>query len=193
MIVTNSSIHYVQARQGLPLGVLVVGWATLGKTYTSPLLQSLTITSGLSGHTQPPRSIPQQPLHPPSRSDVPAIRTNIHHPHHLLRRPLLRRLLSMPVQLDAPGAPSVPAHLEHPHRGAPAARILFPSRHRRRRPSSAPSAQYHVSLPHSLRRTHRTFLLLFYPVRILQRLQHRLSLLLLARRRVPPDPRVRSF
>lgn len=31
MIVTNSSIHYVQARQGLPLGVLVVGWATLGQ------------------------------------------------------------------------------------------------------------------------------------------------------------------
>jgi phosphatidylinositol glycan class N len=34
MIVTNSSIHYVQARQGLPLGVLVVGWATLGTTDT---------------------------------------------------------------------------------------------------------------------------------------------------------------
>jgi phosphatidylinositol glycan class N len=34
MVVTNSSIHYVQARQGLPLGVLVVGWATLGKSDT---------------------------------------------------------------------------------------------------------------------------------------------------------------
>lgn len=31
MIVTRSSIYYVQARQGLPLGVLVVGWATLCK------------------------------------------------------------------------------------------------------------------------------------------------------------------
>jgi phosphatidylinositol glycan class N len=31
MVVTNSSIHYVHAKQGLPLGVLVVGWATLGK------------------------------------------------------------------------------------------------------------------------------------------------------------------
>jgi phosphatidylinositol glycan class N len=29
MIVTKSSIGYIQARQGLPLGVLVVGWATL--------------------------------------------------------------------------------------------------------------------------------------------------------------------
>jgi phosphatidylinositol glycan class N len=32
MVVTNSSIHYVHAKQGLPLGVLVVGWATLGKS-----------------------------------------------------------------------------------------------------------------------------------------------------------------
>lgn len=32
MIVTKSSIYHVQARQGLPLGVLVVGWATLGKS-----------------------------------------------------------------------------------------------------------------------------------------------------------------
>lgn len=29
MIVTRSSIGYIQARQGIPLGVLVVGWATL--------------------------------------------------------------------------------------------------------------------------------------------------------------------
>lgn len=33
MIVTKSSIYYVQARQGLPLGVLVVGWTTLCKWY----------------------------------------------------------------------------------------------------------------------------------------------------------------
>lgn len=46
MIVTNSSIHYVQARQGLPLGVLVVGWATLGKTDTYLYPQLLTLSVG---------------------------------------------------------------------------------------------------------------------------------------------------
>lgn len=38
MIVTKSSIYYVQARQGLPLGVLVVGWATLGRSFQNVLL-----------------------------------------------------------------------------------------------------------------------------------------------------------
>ncbi|KAF2996704.1 Glycosyl phosphatidyl inositol anchor synthesis [Curvularia kusanoi] len=41
MIVTNSSIHYVQARQGLPLGVLVVGWATLVGSLVLPNLHGL--------------------------------------------------------------------------------------------------------------------------------------------------------
>lgn len=40
MIVTKRSIHYIQARQGLPLGVLVVGWATLGKAYLRTLQAS---------------------------------------------------------------------------------------------------------------------------------------------------------
>ncbi|KAJ4319717.1 Glycosyl phosphatidyl inositol anchor synthesis [Neodidymelliopsis sp. IMI 364377] len=41
MIVTNSSIHYIQARQGLPLGVLVVGWATLVGSLILPQLHGL--------------------------------------------------------------------------------------------------------------------------------------------------------
>ncbi|OSS47512.1 hypothetical protein B5807_07243 [Epicoccum nigrum] len=41
MIVTNSSIYYVQARQGLPLGVLVVGWATLVGSLVIPNLHGL--------------------------------------------------------------------------------------------------------------------------------------------------------
>ncbi|KAJ4402035.1 Glycosyl phosphatidyl inositol anchor synthesis [Didymella pomorum] len=41
MIVTNSSIHYVHAKQGLPLGVLVVGWATLVASLFLPTLHGL--------------------------------------------------------------------------------------------------------------------------------------------------------
>jgi phosphatidylinositol glycan class N len=41
MIVTNSSIGYIQARQGLPLGVLVVGWATLISSLLVPQLHAL--------------------------------------------------------------------------------------------------------------------------------------------------------
>jgi phosphatidylinositol glycan class N len=40
MIVTKSSIGYIQARQGLPLGVLVVGWATLLTSLFLPQLHS---------------------------------------------------------------------------------------------------------------------------------------------------------
>jgi phosphatidylinositol glycan class N len=41
MIVTNSSIGYIQARQGLPLGVLVVGRATLFVSFFVPQLHRL--------------------------------------------------------------------------------------------------------------------------------------------------------
>ncbi|KAF1843568.1 PigN-domain-containing protein [Cucurbitaria berberidis CBS 394.84] len=41
MIVTKSSIGYTQARQGLPLGVLVVGWATLVASLVVPQLHGL--------------------------------------------------------------------------------------------------------------------------------------------------------
>jgi phosphatidylinositol glycan class N len=41
MIVTNSAIGYIQARQGLPLGVLVVGWATLLGSLFVPQLHNL--------------------------------------------------------------------------------------------------------------------------------------------------------
>jgi phosphatidylinositol glycan class N len=41
MIVTNSSIGYIQARQGLPVGVLVVGWATLLGSLFIPQLHGL--------------------------------------------------------------------------------------------------------------------------------------------------------
>ncbi|KAH6612089.1 Phosphatidylinositolglycan class N-domain-containing protein [Boeremia exigua] len=41
MIVTNSSIQYIQAKQGLPLGVLVVGWATLVGSLIIPTLHGL--------------------------------------------------------------------------------------------------------------------------------------------------------
>jgi phosphatidylinositol glycan class N len=41
MIVTKSSIGYIQARQGLPLGVLVVGWATLVGSLFMPQLHGL--------------------------------------------------------------------------------------------------------------------------------------------------------
>lgn len=41
MIVTKSSIGYIQARQGLPLGVLVVGWGTLLASLFLPQLHSL--------------------------------------------------------------------------------------------------------------------------------------------------------
>lgn len=41
MIVTHSSIGYIQARQGLPLGVLVVGWATLLTSLFLPQLHGL--------------------------------------------------------------------------------------------------------------------------------------------------------
>mgnify|MGYP003629406574 CR=1 FL=1 len=41
MIVTKSSIGYIQARQGLPLGVLVVGWATLLSSLFLPQLHGL--------------------------------------------------------------------------------------------------------------------------------------------------------
>jgi phosphatidylinositol glycan class N len=41
MIVTHSAIGYIQARQGLPLGVLVVGWATLLSSFGVPQLHGL--------------------------------------------------------------------------------------------------------------------------------------------------------
>ncbi|OAL48114.1 PigN-domain-containing protein [Pyrenochaeta sp. DS3sAY3a] len=41
MIVTKSSIGYIQARQGLPLGALVVGWATLLASLLLPQLHAL--------------------------------------------------------------------------------------------------------------------------------------------------------
>lgn len=41
MIITHSSIGYIQARQGLPLGVLVVGWATLIVSLLVPQLHGL--------------------------------------------------------------------------------------------------------------------------------------------------------
>ncbi len=41
MIVTHVSIGYIQARQGLPLGVLVVGWATLIGSLFLPQLHGL--------------------------------------------------------------------------------------------------------------------------------------------------------
>ena len=41
MIVTHSSIGYIRARQGLPLGALVVGWATLLTSLFLPQLHSL--------------------------------------------------------------------------------------------------------------------------------------------------------
>lgn len=42
MIVTKSSIDYIHARQGLPLGVLVVGWTTLISSLLVPQLHSLS-------------------------------------------------------------------------------------------------------------------------------------------------------
>lgn len=41
MIVTKSSIGYIQARQGLPLGALVVGWVTLLASLLLPQLHAL--------------------------------------------------------------------------------------------------------------------------------------------------------
>jgi phosphatidylinositol glycan class N len=41
MITTHSAIGYIQARQGLPLGVLVVGWATLLSSLAIPQLHGL--------------------------------------------------------------------------------------------------------------------------------------------------------
>ncbi|KAJ4986774.1 phosphatidylinositolglycan class N [Stagonosporopsis vannaccii] len=41
MIVTNSSIYYVQAKQGLPLGNLVIGWSTLMGSLVLPNLHGL--------------------------------------------------------------------------------------------------------------------------------------------------------
>src|SRR5690242_21882550 len=123
MIVTNSSIYYVQAKQGLPLGVLVVGWATLGKSQLMLVKSPLIHSSGIIGSPQSARIIPQRSLHPPTRSDVLAVRTNLHHPHHLLRRRLLLRFLPLPLQLDASRASSVPPHYQHPSRRAPTARI----------------------------------------------------------------------
>ena len=41
MIVTKSSIGYIQARQGLPLGVLAVGWTTLVSSLFVPQLHGL--------------------------------------------------------------------------------------------------------------------------------------------------------
>lgn len=44
IIVTKSSIHYVQARQGLPLGVLAVGWSTLGEPLVLTLLAAANVS-----------------------------------------------------------------------------------------------------------------------------------------------------
>lgn len=41
MVVTKSSIGYIQARQGLPLGVLAVGWTTLVSSLLLPQLHGL--------------------------------------------------------------------------------------------------------------------------------------------------------
>jgi phosphatidylinositol glycan class N len=194
MIVTNSSIYYVQARQGLPLGVLVVGWATLGKfphhTYCEKLL---ICSSGLAVAPKLAWSVPQQPLHPPPGRHVPAIRANLHHPQYLLRRPLLLRLLHVPVQLDAPGASSLPSHRLYTCRYSTATLLHHPCRRSSRRPPASPRTHNRVPLTHTRRRSHRAVLLLLHPIRILQRLKHRLRILLLPRRRIPPDPCVRSI
>lgn len=44
MIVTRSSIKYLQAKQGLPLGTQMVGWATLSTLICSAVLSTIMLT-----------------------------------------------------------------------------------------------------------------------------------------------------
>ena len=190
MIVTWDSVITLRAREGLGSGNLYVGWFTLGK---NPVREHLLTTNEYSGIIVPSICVltsSQQALSPAPSCHLPSIRTHLHHPHHLLRRPILLRLLPLHLQLDASRAQSLPVHVHlakhqaHEHHNPPRARY----RRGLRAPYRPP--QRRLPRPHPRRRPHRSLFLLLHPIRLLQRLQHRLCLLLLPRRRLPPRPRL---
>ena len=104
MIVTSSSVASLQAKRGLPLGNQVVGWLVLSTSFMSSLSASCCLpdlTSCFTHGAFPPQLTTKKPLSPPSSHYLPYLLPLLHHPHNLLRRPLLLHLLRSPCHLGA--------------------------------------------------------------------------------------------
>ena len=113
MIVTSSSAASLQAKRGLPIGNQVVGWLVLSTSFMSSPSASYCLpdlTSCFTHGAFPPQLTTQKPLSPPSSHYLPHFLPRLHHPHNLLRRPLLLRLLRSPCHLGAFRTPRLQLH-----------------------------------------------------------------------------------
>ena len=113
MIVTSSSAASLQAKRGLPMGNQVVGWLVLSTSFMSSPSASCCLpdlTSCFTHGAFPPQLTTEKPLSPPPSHHLPHFLPRLHHPHNLLRRPLLLRLLRSPCHLGAFRTPHLQLH-----------------------------------------------------------------------------------
>ena len=113
MIVTSSSVASIQAKRGLPIGNQVVGWLVLSTffmNYPSGSNCLLGFNSCFTHCAFPPQPTTEKPLSPPSSHNLPHLLPSLHHPHDLLRRPLLLRFLRPPCHLGAFRTPHLQLH-----------------------------------------------------------------------------------
>lgn len=92
MFVTRSSVASLQAKTGLPLGTQVMGWTVFGMFVPiSAFLHSYLIAPGsiLAHPSICPWVGTKQPLSPPACGHLSCLCSHVHHPHHLIRRPVL--------------------------------------------------------------------------------------------------------
>jgi GPI ethanolamine phosphate transferase 1 len=105
MIVTQSSVASLQAKQGLPTGNQIVGWLVLGEFTSTLSATSANISSVIARHAFPPHSVPQQALPPPLGRHLPHFLSDLYHSHDLIRGHVLFLVLLDLGCLGTNGAP----------------------------------------------------------------------------------------
>ena len=220
MIVTSSSIRSLQAKQGLPVGNQVVGWLVLGKPHSTviSILKRTTSDSKYSRLTFDTFLVLIQHRHrlsSPPDNNLPHILPCFRHPYHLLRGTLLLLLFRYTYHLGSPGTPYLYLHSGESHKPkfpvanteaskdrcfgyiAPTVFLTHQWIDALPRPveltSSISNLTSSISPAHISRSPSFPLLSLPYSIRLFLHRQHRLSILLQPRLRLPPDSHFQSL